>query len=436
MTAVGERTLPHNLDAEKAVLGAVLLKSELYSEVALRLRTQDFFRSAHAAIFRAMGLMADRSCAIDTITILDELTRNGVLDDVGGPAYVASLTDGVPRAANIDHYAGIVREKARLRAIAASANQLLAAAYEAEESAARLVERAQAALGRVIDVEGAQTVTAREAMLNYASAIERGEVGPGLATGYADLDELIGGLKPADFAIVAARPSVGKTSWALGLGRNIATAGFVTVFFSLEMSQQATAARLLSSSSRVSAQRLERGVVSEDDYQRIAEALAAADIPLHIEETAGTVAEVRAWCRRFRQAGAPPACVIVDYLQLLSPDRRRESDEAEVSGVSRALKKLAKDEKCAVVALSQLSRALEGRRDKRPQMSDLRGSGALEQDCDLGILLYRGALYHPTEENNGIAEVIVAKNRNGPTGVIKMAFIEEYAAFLDLEWRT
>lgn len=428
-----ERVLPHSLEAEKAVLGAVLLKPERWGDVIVVLRREHFFRQAHGIIFAACSALAARGVAIDPLTLRDELRRSGELDTVGGAAYVVGLTEGVPTATNVSHYAGIVLELARRRALIQLGTQLASDGYDGDASASTLVASASRSLADLTDGGvGRGVVTDAAASLDYLSHISSHDTAK-VETGYVDLDRLIGGLRNAEMAIVAARPSAGKTSFALGIADNIAARDSrAPLFISLEMSARSLGARLVGWRSGVSVSRLESGEASEDEYARAsADGIRQGGTPIMIHEHATTLSEIGAWAKRV-QAEHGLSCLVVDYLQLLVPERSHTSREVEVSTLSRTLKLMAKDLNVPVLALAQLSRAPETRRDKRPLPSDLRESGALEQDADLVVLLFREEMYRKKPENESLAEVIVAKNRNGPTGVVKMRFEASRAQFQNL----
>ena len=434
MTSPTERTLPHSLDAERALLGAVLLKASTWPVVSSLVRDADFFRDAHGRIYRAMQHLADEQAPIDYLALKEELRRSGDLDEVGGPAYLASLTDGVPVAKEkaIEHYARIVCEKARLRSLILHANALLGQAFEAEAPAAVIVDAAMGKFLSIIGTTDRRVVSAHDAIRTYVSSINSGEYGQSVMTGYTDVDDLIGGFKTSDLVILGARPSVGKSAWALGAAEAMALAGTVVLFFSLEMGLEGLSARLLAGRSRVSSTAIERGTALPEEYARWADASGMFDgLPLHFQSSIQTLSEIAGWSRRVQQEQGL-GCVFVDYLQMLVPENSRHQQEAAIAAISKGLKMLAKELRVPVVALSQLSRAPEGRTDKRPHLSDLRSSGALEQDCDLAILLYRPSMHGRTPENDGIAEVIVAKNRTGSTGVVRMCFIESLARFENL----
>lgn len=434
-TSTSERALPHSLDAERAVLGAVLVNPELWPIAASMLGRADFYRDAHARIFDAMTSLATRSVPADITLLKEELMTAGVLDTIGGMLYLSSLVDGVPRSTNVEHYAAVVRDKARLRRVVQCGSDISASAFDGAD-AATVVDAALRRLFDVVEEPTGGLRPAHQVVTEYASALASGTLGDRAATGFHDLDPLLGGgFRPGDLVIVAARPSVGKTALALNVGDQMSMAGLRTTMFSLEMSEQSLAGRLVASRSRVSSIKLERGEATADEYARAGQAVAEiqqAALPLVFETSSRTVAQIDAWCRRAKHEFGTMHVAIVDYLQLLKSEGRHHSDEAEVAAISHGLKRIAKDQNIIVVALSQLSRAPEARRDKRPTLADLRGSGAIEQDCDVALLLYRPEMHTNNADEEGIAEVIVAKQRNGPTGVVRLAYIKDYTKFESL----
>lgn len=432
---MSDRVLPHSIDAEKAVLGAALISEQAWPIASSLLVEEDFFRAGHRDIFASMRRLSSDGVALDFLTIQEDLRRANTLDSAGGYAYVFSLTDGVPRSTNVEYYARIVREYARLRKLIASASEIMAAAYDGERTAALLVDEAVSTLSSTIREDGGGVVSIKAGIQAYVAALAEGSAGAAVMTGYADVDELVGGFKPGDYVVVAARPSVGKTSWALGAAENMAQSGLNVPFFTLEMTPAGLSGRVLSWRAGVSVTAAERGTASPAQYERLSEAWTnCPDIPLHFEPTASTLAEIEAWCRRLKQEAGAIGCVFVDYIQLLASSTKMDSRQQEIAQISRGLKRLGKFLGSPIVALSQLSRAPEGRADKRPQLSDLRDSGALEQDCDIAILLFRPEMHNRTEDNDGVAEIIVAKHRNGPTGVLRMYFDKELAQFKNLSF--
>jgi replicative DNA helicase len=443
-TAVPERTLPHNLEAEKSVLGAILIHNDAFNHAAELIDSRDFFRDAHRRIFDKMVALSERNDAIDLVTLKEELRRSGELDEVGGPAYIASLADGVPRSANVEHYARIVKEKATLRNLIHSANRILADAYQAEEDADLILDGAEKAIFEIAEDRIREGfVPLRDLVQSSFATIEKLQQHKGLVTGvptgFVDLDEMTSGLQPSDLVLVAARPSMGKTSFVLNIAQHIGTQTEMTVgFFSLEMSKEQLFMRMLTSEARIDAHRFRSGYLNEKDYGRLSHALGTlAEARVFIDDTASIgVLEMRAKARRL-QAEHGLHLLIIDYIQLMQGRGRFESRQQELASISRSLKGLAKELKIPIVALSQLSRAPETRSDHRPQLSDLRESGALEQDADLVMFIFREEQYRsedgqPNQEAEGVAEIIVGKQRNGPTGVVKLAFIKEHTRFENL----
>jgi replicative DNA helicase len=437
---IEDRVLPHSLEAERAVLGAVLISEAAFPKAAAVLHRSDFFRDAHQRIYAAMQVMCERGVAVDYVTLSAELGRTGSLDECGGPAYVSALTDGVPRSVNVEHYARIVKEKALLRELVSAANRALADAYADDRPAARIADDAVSGILATIGRgRSGQAVDVSAAVRSYVSALHAGTMAMPVPTGYRDLDALMDGFRPEELVIVAARPSVGKTSFALGVAESMARRNLLAgstaaiLFFSLEMGVHGIAERLVGWHADVSVATVVRGEATLEQAAKVTESMEGYDgVPLRIETSAGTLSEIDAWCRIVAQEQGL-AGVVVDYMQLLGVEGRHHSQEAEMASISRGSKRLAKDLAVPFVALSQLSRAPEGRSDKRPHTSDLRGSGALEQDADVVVLLHRPEMYQRTPENDGVAEVIVAKNRNGPTGIVRAYFEKRIARFRDMQ---
>lgn len=431
-----DRPLPCNLDAERAVLGALLITPTAWAAAAAVVAPDDFYRRAHQVIFRCMVGLLEAGTPIDFTILTDALRQAGALGEIGGPAYLTSLTEGLPHATNVAHYAGIVRETARLRAAIRIAAQVMAGAYEREATATAVIEEGVTGLLGVADAVSATVTRAKAAVDEYAALLDSTD--PALQpvpSGYADLDRLIGGWQRGDLAVVAARTSVGKSSFALGTARAMAKGGTPSAFVSLEMSRRVLAGQLLAWDSKVSAERIRRKLASEREYLQVGEAWTAmADFPLFLIEATRTLTQVAAWTRRLKDQHGVGA-VVVDYLQLLMPDdgeRRGDKRHLEVAAVSRGLKRIAMDVGVVMIALAQLNRAPDSRSDKRPHLSDLRESGNIEQDADVALLLFREEMHKAKDENEGIAEVIVAKNRSGPTGTLKLYFDKNLALFRDL----
>ena len=441
--AVAERTLPHNLEAERSVLGAILLHNDAFNLAAEVIDSHDFFRDAHRRIFDKMVKLSERGDAIDLVTLKEELGRSGDLEEVGGPAYITALVDGVPRSMNIEHYARIIKEKATLRSLIFSANKILATAYEAEEEADTILDQAEHAIFAIADDKVRDGfVSLRDLARGSLDTIEklhaRKELVTGVPSGFTDLDEMTSGFQSSDLIIVAGRPSMGKTSLVLNVAQHVGTKTDLTVgMFSLEMSKEQLFLRMLTAEARIDAHRLRGGFLGERDWGRLSQAIGTlSETKIFVDDTPSIgVLEMRAKCRRLA-AEHGLNLVIVDYIQLMQGRGRFENRTLELASISRSLKGLAKELSVPIVVLSQLSRAPESRADHRPQLSDLRESGALEQDADVVIFIFREDQYadrsQPPTDAQGVAELIVGKQRNGPTGVVKLAFIREFTRFENL----
>jgi replicative DNA helicase len=436
-----ERTLPHNLEAERSVLGAILVHNDAFNLATEIITDKDFFRDAHRRIFDKMIALNERGHAIDFVTLKEELARAGELDDVGGPAYVASLADGVPRSTNVEYYARIVKEKSTLRSLIYAANRILTQAYEAEQEPDLILDQAESAIFAVAeDRLKAGFIPMRdlvkESFPKIEQLFEQKRLITGTPTGFIDLDDMTRGFQAGDLVIIAARPSMGKTSLVLNISQYVAMQPGMTVgFFSLEMSKEALFLRLLTSEAQIDSHRLMSGAIGQKDYGRISHALETLSaMRLFIDDTSTIgVMEMRAKARRL-QAEHGLNLLVVDYIQLMSGRGRFENRTLELASISRSLKGLAKELRVPIVVLSQLSRAAETRSDHRPQLSDLRESGALEQDADVVIMIYRADVYNkePNNPDAGTAELIIAKQRNGPTGTVKTAFLREQTRFANL----
>src|SRR5215216_6496684 len=406
--ARAERTLPHNLEAERSVLGAILVHNDAFNSAAQIIDSGDFYRDAHRRIFERMVSLSERSDAIAFITLKEELSRAGELDDVGGPAYIASLADGVPRATNVEYYARIVKEKSTLRNLIFAANKILTNAYEADQESDLILDDAESAIFAVADDRlKAGFIPMRDLVKESFPKIEllfeQKRLITGVPTGFADLDEMTRGLQGGDLIIIAARPSMGKTSLVLNMAQYVAMQPDHTVgFFSLEMSKESLFIRLLTSEAQIDSHRLMSGAIGQKDYGRISHALETLSaMRLYIDDTASIgVLEMRAKARRLK-AEHGLDLLVIDYIQLMQGRGRFESRQQEVSAISRSLKGLAKELRCPVIALSQLSRAPEARTEKRPQLSDLRESGGIEQDADIVMFIYREEEYKASDENHG-----------------------------------
>jgi replicative DNA helicase len=443
-----ERSLPHSAEAERAILGAVILDNGLISQAIEMLKPEDFYVSSHRRIFVAMIGLFERGAEINPILIGEELKKEGGIETVGGISFITNLTYGLPHSTNILHYAKVVRGKSMLRRLIKTASKITNEALEEEDEPEIILDHAEQAIFELADERIRQGFTHVEpvarALLDKIQEMEgRQVVLTGLTTGFVELDEKTSGLQRSDLIIVAARPSMGKTSFALMLAQNAAIeSGAVVGIFSLEMSKESLVMRMLCSQGNIDAQRFRNGFLSRAEWSQIAKSLGTlADTKIFLDDTPGiSVLEMRAKARRLAAEQKRLDLIIVDYLQLMSGSGKRfESRQQEVSLISRELKALAKELNVPLVALSQLSRAPESRSDHRPQLSDLRESGALEQDADLVAFLYREEAYKSPEERQAIpedkknvAELILAKQRNGPTGTIELRFVPSSMRFDNL----
>lgn len=436
-------TLPANVEAERSILGAILLDNFLYNQAAEHLRPEDFSLDSHRRIYSRMIDLAESSRPIDIITLVEELDRNKELQPIGDVGYVSQLLDGVPDRPSIEHYVKIVRDKALLRGLIHAANAAMARAADQSDAAEDILSDAEAAIFQLSEKRigrgfmGVQEII-KESFGSIDALLQRGQRITGLATHYNDLDEMTSGLQKSDLVIVAARPSMGKTAFAMNIAENAAIENQkIVAMFSLEMSKEALLQRMLCSVARVDSHKFRTGSLWQDDTRKITHALEKlTHAPIFIDDTPGIgLSEMRAKARRLQQSQGGLDLILVDYLQLMSGGSKRfENRTQEVSAISRGLKALAKELRAPVVALSQLSRAPESRGgDHRPQLSDLRESGSIEQDADLVMFIFREEVYKPDDPDlQGRAEIIIAKQRNGPIGRIHLAFIKNSTRFESL----
>ena len=432
-----ERSLPSSIDAERSLLGSVLVNNENYYRIVEFLRPEDFYLDSHRVIFRNMTGLMENSRAIDLITLQDELLRNASLESAGGIGYLSGLLEGIPYLTNIEHYIDIVRDKSLLRQMINSASKVISECFDQAEPADAILDQAEQALFNLsehrtksgfVSVRDMEEDTQKLLTKLY----EDKEMITGVATGFTDLDRMTSGFQPGDLVILAARPSMGKTALALNVAQYVALKkGLPVGIFSLEMSKQQLLMRFLCAESLVDAHKVRTGYIGKDDFRQLIDALAAVTrAPLYIDDSSSlTIMEMRAKARRLK-AEHGLSLLIVDYLQLMSGYGRVENRVQEISGISRGLKALAKELEVPVIALSQLSRAPEQRQgDHRPQLSDLRESGSIEQDADVVLFIYREEVYKRDEENEGKADLIISKQRNGPIGNVKLAFLKQYTKF-------
>jgi replicative DNA helicase len=435
-----ERSLPSSVDAERSLLGSILVNNENYYRVVEFLRPEDFYLDAHRVIFRNMTDLMERSRAIDLITLQDELLRNASLESTGGIGYLSGLLEGIPHLVNIDHYIDIVRDKALLRQMINTASKTIAECFDQAEPADAILDQAEQALFNLSEHRTKSGfVSVREMHEDTEKLLtklyEDKEMITGVPTGFTDLDRMTSGFQPGDLVILAARPSMGKTALVLNIAEHVALKRSQPVgIFSLEMSKQQLLMRFLCAESLVDAHKVRTGYIGKDDFRQLIDALGSVTrAPLFIDDSSSlTIMEMRAKSRRLK-AEHGLSLLIVDYLQLMSGYGRVENRVQEISGISRGLKALAKELEVPVIALSQLSRAPEQRQgDHRPQLSDLRESGSIEQDADVVMFIYREEVYKRDEENEGKADLIISKQRNGPIGTVKLAFLKQYTKFENL----
>jgi replicative DNA helicase len=439
-----DRIPPQNLEAEVSVLGAVLQDQQALLKAMEILRAADFYKEAHRKVFDACVSLFERSEAVDLVTVANELMRRKWLEEIGGAAGLAGLVDAVPTAANIAHHGRIVKDKALLRALIEKGTAVVSRAYGDAEDVDELLDWGEQQIFEISQDKTSRSFVPVRSLLKstieYIEGLyERKVHVTGVPTGYRKFDEMTAGLQPADLIVVAGRPSMGKTSFCLNIAEHAAIKERIPVgIFSLEMSKEQLVQRLLCSLAKVNSNRLRTGYLSDSDWPRLTtQAGILSECPIFIDDTPGiSLLEMRAKARRLKsEAGL--GLLIIDYLQLISGRGRVESRQQEISEISRSLKAMAKELHVPVIALSQLSRAVESRDDKRPQLSDLRESGAIEQDADVVAFLYRPSVYRkredPDEPEDNTAEVIIGKQRNGPTGTVYLAFLREYTRFEEQE---
>jgi replicative DNA helicase len=436
------RLQPQNIEAEQAILGAILLDKEAMPKVEELLVEQDFYRTAHQKIYRSMLSLSERDEAIDQITLTEHLASVSNLEAVGGAAYLAELIAVTPSAANVRYHCKVVKDKALLRSLISSSTDVLTRAYDAAESAEEVLESAEQAVFRIGQNKLGQGFHPLKDVikesLNVVDALHKlGKSVTGVPTGFEELDELTAGLQPSDLVILAARPSMGKTSLALGIAIQAAVEHKQKVgIFSMEMSKEQLVLRMLSSHACVDSHKLRIGKLEKTEWWDLAAAASKLEpASIYIDDSGSlSVTQMRGKSRRLmKEKGLD--LLIVDYLQLMQGRPDAESRQQEISDISRSLKALAKELQVPILALSQLSRAVENRTDKKPILADLRESGAIEQDADVVIFIYRDEVYNPDSDDKGIAHIMVKKHRNGPTGDVKLTFLDKFAKFADFSNR-
>lgn len=436
-----DRIPPQNIEAEQAVLGAILLESAALITVMELLRPEDFYREAHRQIYEAMIELNESNQPIDLITLTTRLEEKQLLSEVGGVPYLTQLAAAVPTAANVQYYAKIVEEKAMLRKLIRTATEIVTNGYSGTEDVQDLLSEAER---RILEISNRTLssgfVPIRDVLMEVFERVEmlynqKGQI-TGIPSGFPDLDRMTSGFQRSDLIIVAARPSVGKTAFALNIAQNVAVRAKETVaIFSLEMSAAQLVQRMICAEANVDAGRLRNGNLEGDDWEKLTMAIGTlSEAEIYIDDTPGlTVAEIRAKCRRLKKEKGL-GMIVIDYLQLISGrGKPGESRQQEVSEISRTLKQIARELEVPVIALSQLSRGVEQRQDKRPLMSDLRESGSIEQDADIVAFLYRDDYYDKETEKKNIIEIIIAKQRNGPVGTVELVFLKNFNKFVSLD---
>jgi len=432
---------PQNIEAEESILGGILIENEAINRVTEILDPDDFYRDAHRKIFNALINLSERDEPADLITLTNELRKIDQLDSIGGASYLTSLIDSVPTAANIEYYAKIVKEKATLRKLIQTSTEIITQSYEDRGDVEMFLDEAERAIFEISEKRVRPSFySIREIVKDSFTTIERlfqkKELVTGVPSGFKELDRMTAGFQPSDLIIIAGRPSMGKTAFCLNIAEYAAIENKIPVaIFSLEMSKEQLVIRMLCSQAHVEGTRLRTGYLNESDWPKLTIAAGnLSEAPIYIDDTAAlSVLELRAKARRLKSEHGL-GMVIIDYLQLMKGRARVENRQQEISEISRSLKALSKELSIPVIAVSQLSRKTEERTGNRPQLSDLRESGAIEQDADLIIFIYRDEVYNRAEDNpnRGKAEVIIGKQRNGPIGKIDLAFLDKFTTFKDL----
>ena len=434
------RSLPQSIEAEQSVIGAMIIDKSAIAQVFEKLNEDDFYRDGHKVIYKAIREMYAKDMAVDLVTILEYLKTTDMLDKAGGVTYISELSSSVPTTANLSSYIKIVEEKSTLRKLIKASTSIIEESYNSGGDVEKVIDLAQK---KVFDIAEKKDSKEYEAL---SDVLERGfleierlfinrEALPGVGSGIKDLDAKTSGFQKGDMVLIAARPSMGKTTFSLNIAENAALKeGKSVVIFSLEMSKEQLAYKLLCSQANVDMLKLRTGNLEDDDWERIARATGPlANAKIYIDDTAGiSVMDMRSKCRKIKMEHGIDM-ILIDYLQLMSGSAGSDNRQQEVSEISRSIKALAKEMECPVIALSQLSRAPEQRADHRPMLSDLRESGSIEQDADVVMFLYRDEYYNKETEEKGIGECIIAKQRNGPVGTVKMAWIGAHSKFADLE---
>lgn len=436
-----DRVPPQNMEAEQAVIGAILLQPEALITAMERVRSEDFYSSGHQRIYEAMIELGENNQPVDLVTLTAHLQDGGLLEDIGGVSYLAKLANAVPTAANVDYYAQIVEEKSMLRRLIRTATNIVTDGYANSEDVGVLLSDAEK---KILEISNRRSssgfISIRDVLMEVFEKVEflysnKGGTS-GIPSGFVDLDKMTAGFQRSDLIIVAARPSVGKTAFALNVAQNVGVRAKETVaIFSLEMSAAQLVQRMICAEANVDATRMRTGNLEGDDWEKLTMAIGAlSEAQIFIDDTPGvTVADIRAKCRRLKKERGL-GMILIDYLQLIQGrGKAGENRQQEVSEISRTLKQIARELEVPVIALSQLSRGVEQRQDKRPMMSDLRESGSIEQDADIVSFLYRDDYYDKESEKKNIIEIIIAKQRNGPVGTVELVFLKNYNKFVSLD---
>ncbi len=430
------RVPPHSVESEQSVLGSILLDKDAIVVVSEIISPEDFYKKSHEVIYKAMIKLSNELKPMDIITISDELRKQGYLEDIGGITYLSELSTIVPTTTNVGYYADIVKKKSIIRKLIKASNEIISIGYKESYSVEEMIDEAEKKILEVSQEKSSDSFSDLSLILKdtYKQledlSLRKVEL-TGINTGFKDLNKKINGLQKTDLLLVAARPAMGKTAFSLNLIQNAALKDNVSVaVFSLEMSKDQLVQRMLSAQSNVELKKIKNGNLNENDWPRIIEAMATlSSLNIHIDDTPGIkISDLRSRCRKLKMEKGLDL-VLIDYLQLMEGDGNNESRQQEISKISRSLKIIAKELNCSVVALSQLSRAPEQRSDHRPILSDLRESGAIEQDADIVMFLYRDEYYNPDTEKRNIGEVIISKNRHGETGVVELVWLSEVQKF-------
>ena len=434
------RVPPHDLHAEESLLGAMMLSANAIADAAGVVTASDFYKPAHGHVYDAVHTLYASGQPVDSVTVADELRRAGLLDAIGGPAVLAQIMASTPATSNASRYAHIVEEHALLRRLIGVSGEIAELGYSVPDDVNKALDRAESLVYAVNERRVTDSTKKLSDMLSanldrLEELMERGDSITGTPTGYLDLDDLLSGLQPNNLVVVGARPAMGKTSFALGMAAHAAQAARTPVlFFSLEMSNLELSQRLLCAEAKVDSSRMRNGHLQPEDWKKISSAMGRlGEAPIWIDDNPNlTITEIRAKARRLKSQVGNLGMIVIDYLQLMTGRSSAENRQVEVSELSRGLKILARELETPVVALSQLSRGLEMRSDKRPMLADLRESGSIEQDADVVMFIFREEIYDPKPENAGQAEVIVSKHRSGPTGVVSLAFLPQYTLFANM----